>query len=191
MSNDLTLKQEKFVQELIKGKSQREAYKKAYNAKNMKDTTIDVKASQLLKTDKVRVRYEQLRGKVVKRAEEKAIITAEEVLRGIANIAKDDIKNYLSFKTVQTIVKHDEDGEPIIDYGIVVDIKNSEDIDTSNISEISMDSKGTFKFKRYDKDKAWYKLADIMGLDKATQDKQKLAEERFKHDKENDSKKYW
>ena len=191
MANSLTAKQEKFVQELIKGKSQREAYKKAYDAKNMKDTTIDVKASQLFKTDKVRVRYEQLRGKVVKRAEEKAIITAEEVLRGIAGIARDDIKNYLSFKTVKTVVEHDEDGEPVIDYGIVVDIKDSDDIDTSNISEVSIDSKGTFKFKTYCKDKALYKLADIMGLDKGQQDKQKLAEERFKHDVDIDSKKYW
>ena len=37
----LTAKQEKFVQELIKGKSQREAYKEAFNCKNMKDETID------------------------------------------------------------------------------------------------------------------------------------------------------
>ena len=187
----LTQKQEKFVQELIKGKSQREAYKKAYDAKNMKDTTIDSHACRLFKNDKVKARYNELRGKVVKRAEEKAIITAEEVLRGIADIAKDDIKNYLSFKTVKTIVEHDEDGEPVIDYRIIVDIKDSDDIDTSNISEVSIDSKGTFKFKRYDKDKALYKLADIMGLDEMAQKKQKLAEDRFEHEKDIDGKKYW
>ena len=32
----LTPKQEKFVQNLIKGMSQREAYKKSYDTKNMK-----------------------------------------------------------------------------------------------------------------------------------------------------------
>jgi len=42
----LTAKQEKFVQELIKGKSQREAYKAAYNAKNMSENSIDVEASK-------------------------------------------------------------------------------------------------------------------------------------------------
>jgi phage terminase small subunit len=187
----LTQKQEKFVQELIKGKSQREAYKKAYNAKNMSDSSIDVNASKLLKNTKVALRYNELRTKVVKRAEEKAIITAEEVLKGIANIARDDIKNYLSFKTVKTVVEHDEDGEPIIDYRTVVTLEDSDDIDTSNISEVSIDSKGTFKFKRYDKDKALYKLADIMGLDEMAKKKQKLAVDRFEHEKEIDSKKYW
>lgn len=187
----LTQKQEKFVQELIKGKSQRVAYKKAYNAKNMKDTTIDSHACRLLKNDKVKARYDELRGKVVKRAEEKAIITAEEVLRGIASIAKDDIKNYLSFKTVKKVVGYDEDGEPVIDYGIAVEIKDSDDIDTSNISEVSIDSKGAFKFKRYDKDKALYKLADIMGLDEMAKKKQKLAEDRFEEEKKINSKKYW
>ena len=45
MSN-LTPKQEAFVQALIAGKSQREAYKEAYNAANMKDETIDVRACE-------------------------------------------------------------------------------------------------------------------------------------------------
>ena len=187
----LTQKQEKFVQELIKGKSQREAYKRAYNAKNMKDTTIDSHACRLLKNDKVKARYNELRGKVVKRAEEKAIITAEEVLRGIADIAKDDIGNYLEYKTIKTLVGYDDEGEPVLGYRTVVDLKDSKDIDTSNISEVSIDSKGTFKFKRYDKDKALYKLADIMGLDEMAQKKQKLAEDRFEHEKEIDGKKYW
>ncbi len=188
----LTAKQEKFVQELIKGKTQREAYKIAYpTSKKWKDNIVDVKASELLKNGKVKVRYDELHGKVLKRAEEKAIITAEEVLRGIASIAKDDIKNYLSFKTIKKVVEYDEDGEPVIDYGIAVEIKDSDDIDTSNISEISIDSKGTFKFKRYCKDKALYKLADIMGLDEMAQKKQKLAEDRFKHEKDIDGRKYW
>ena len=187
----LTQKQERFVQELIKGKSQREAYKRAYNAKNMSDNSIDVNASKLLKNTKVALRYNELRTKVVKRAEEKAIITAEEVIRGIANIAKDDIGNYLEYKTVKTLVGYDDEGEPLLEYRTVVDLKDSKDIDTSNISEVSIDSKGTFKFKRYDKDKALYKLADIMGLDEMAQKKQKLAEDRFEHEKDIDGKKYW
>jgi len=57
----LTQKQEKFVQELIKGKSQREAYKAAYNASRMKDKTIDNVASRLFKKDEIRARYEELK----------------------------------------------------------------------------------------------------------------------------------
>lgn len=178
MPNNLTPKQEKFVQELVKGKSQREAYKKAYNASKMADSVIDVKASELFKNGKVAVRFNELRGKVVKRAEEKAIITAEEVIREIASIAKDDISNYLEFYT-------DYDGD------IKVNVKDSREIDTKNISEVTLGKDGQFKFKTYCRDTALYKLAEIMGLNEATKAKQKLAEDRFKHDREIDSKKYW
>jgi len=187
----LTAKQEKFVQELIKGKSQREAYKAAYNAKNMSENSIDVEASKLLKNPKVAQRFEELRSKVIKRTEEKAIITAEEIIKEIADIARDDIKNYLSFKTVKTVVDYDNDGKPIIDYTTVVEMKDSDNIDTKNIKEINVGKDGSFKFKTYCRDTALYKLAEIFGLNKIQQDKQKLAEERFKHEKEIDSKKYW
>lgn len=57
----LTAKQEKYVQELIKGKSQREAYRIAYpNSVNWKDANVDSKASNLLKNDKVKARYNEL-----------------------------------------------------------------------------------------------------------------------------------
>ena len=56
----LTTKQEIFVQRLIEGYSQREAYKFAYNAENMKDETIDARASKLLKEYKVSTRYDEL-----------------------------------------------------------------------------------------------------------------------------------
>ena len=52
-------------------------------------------------------------------------------------------------------------------------MKDSDAIDTKNIAEVSIDSKGIFKFKRYDKDKALYKLVDIMGLDEMAKKKQK------------------
>lgn len=191
MAKGLTVKQEKFVQELIKGKSQREAYKAAYNAKNMADNTIDVKASQLLKKDKVRARYEQLRGKVIKRTEEKAIITAEEIIKEITSIAKDDISNYLDFRTEKVFIGYDKDGKPVSDYRPIVDMKDSRTIDTKNVSQVSLGANGSFKFKMYNRDTALYKLAEIFGLNKIQQDKQKLAEERFQEEKNINSKKYW
>jgi len=186
----LTQKQEKFVQGLIKGKSQREAYKAAYNASKMADKTIDVKASELFKNGKVRVRFEHLNNKVIKRSEEKAIITAEEIIREIANIAKDDISNYLDFETKKTIVAY-EDGEPVIDYRLVVDMKDSKNIDTKNIAEVSLGKDGQFKFKLYQRDTALYKLAEIFGLNELNKAKQKLAEDRLDMDKDINSKKYW
>lgn len=56
----LTTKQEIFVQQLIAGQSQRQAYRQAYNAEKMTDKTVDEKASKLFKDGKVRARYRAL-----------------------------------------------------------------------------------------------------------------------------------
>ena len=56
----LTTKQEIFIQRLIEGDSQRQAYKFAFNCNNMKDTTIDVRACELFKDSKIQVRYQEL-----------------------------------------------------------------------------------------------------------------------------------
>lgn len=88
----LTAKQEKFVQALISGKSQRVAYKEAYNAANMKDEVIDVRASELLKKSKVKVRYEEL----LEEHKEKALYTREEMVNDLIWVkekAKEDINN--------------------------------------------------------------------------------------------------
>lgn len=183
MATGLTPKQEKFVQELIKGKSQREAYKSAYDVKKMSDGAVDREACLLLKSPKVTQRFEELRGKAVKRTESKAIITREEIIKGIASIANDDISNYLDFRTEKTLVGYDKDTKmAIVDYAPVVELKDSTTIDTKNIKEISVGRNGV-KVKRYDRDTALYKLADLMGLDEQAQKRQKLAEDKFAEEK--------
>lgn len=88
MAERLTLKEEKYVQGVaIKGLSQREAFKAAYDCKNMKDETIDKRASELLKKGKVRGRYDELMAKVIGRSEEKALLTAEKTFARIAELA--------------------------------------------------------------------------------------------------------
>ena len=91
----LTAKQEKFVKNLIKGMSQREAYKNSYNAKNMKDKTIDNKASKLFKKDEVRARYEKLQEK----AEDKAIMSAIERKKWLTQIINGEIKEDVPLMT--------------------------------------------------------------------------------------------
>ena len=56
----LTIKQEMFVQGVVAGLSQRQAYRQAYNAEKMTDKTVDEKASKLFKDGKVRARYRAL-----------------------------------------------------------------------------------------------------------------------------------
>lgn len=80
----LTAKQEKFVQNLVKGMSQREAYKNSYNASNMKDATIDSNACRLFADSKIIARYEQL----VNATAKKTIISVQERMELLTKIAK-------------------------------------------------------------------------------------------------------
>lgn len=75
----LTPKQEKFVQGIASGLSQREAYKQAYNTSRMKDEVIDVKASELFNSGKVMVRYSALIGE----HKEKALWTREKSINDL------------------------------------------------------------------------------------------------------------
>ncbi|WKY44174.1 hypothetical protein Q5O14_16340 [Eubacteriaceae bacterium ES2] len=70
-------------------------------------------------------------------------------------------------------------------------MKDSKNINTKNIAEVSLSQNGELKFKRYPRDKALYKLAEMMGIDEVSKAKQKLAEEKFEHEKNMDSKKDW
>ena len=57
---NLTPKQEKFIQNIVSGMSQRQAYKDAYNAENMTDESIDVEACKLFNDTKISLRYQEL-----------------------------------------------------------------------------------------------------------------------------------
>ena len=57
----LTPKQEKFVQGIIEGMSQADAYRSAYSTKNMSDKTIWENASRLMADSKVNARVKELR----------------------------------------------------------------------------------------------------------------------------------
>ena len=191
MSEKLTQRQEKYICELIKGKSQREAYKAAFLCGKQSDKTIDEKACRLLKVPKVRARYDELRGKVERKAEEKAVMSAVEVLREIESIAKGDISDYLDFRTEKTVVGHDEDGAPIFGYAPIVDVKDSRTVDTKNVQEVSLGANGSFKFKMYSREAALYKLLDLYGVKAVEKAKLQLMKERLELDKDTAGKKYW
>lgn len=77
-------RQEKYVLNLIKGLSQRKAYRAAFPAsKKWKDSTVDSKASALL-TGKVLERYVELQ----KRQEEEALLTRQEKRQILAQVAR-------------------------------------------------------------------------------------------------------
>ena len=161
----LTEKQEKFIQELVKGKSQREAYRIAYpKSVDWKDETVDQNASKLMRHTKVLPRYNELKGRLVKEAEDECIVTAKEVLRELKRIGFADIKDYLSYKTAKTVVDRDpQTGEPVIDYQQIIDVLDSDQVDGRVIQEVSI-KRGTFTFKMYDKMAALDKLGKTLGM---------------------------
>ena len=65
----LTPKQEKFIQELLKGNSASDSYRRAYNAKGMKASAIHTEASKLKSSPKLTLRYKSL----LRRKEEYAL----------------------------------------------------------------------------------------------------------------------
>ena len=87
----LTTKQEIFVQRLIEGNSQREAYKFAYDAENMKDETIDIEASKLFNNPKISLRYQELLDEYKEQAKWTRA-KAEEKLMWLLDKSQEDIE---------------------------------------------------------------------------------------------------
>lgn len=80
----LTPKQERFIQNIVSGMSQRQAYKEAYNAENMTDESIDVEACKLFNDTKVAQRYHEL----MEELKDKAIMTATERMIWLTEVVK-------------------------------------------------------------------------------------------------------
>ena len=96
----LNAKQERFIQNIVKGMSQREAYKDAYKAK-YKDEVIDVRACELFNSSKVQVRYKEL----INQLEDKSIMSAKERMKWLTDVINGDI---LEDVPVMTDIKEDK-----------------------------------------------------------------------------------
>ena len=80
----LTPKQEKFVQGIIEGKSQADAYRSAYNTKNMTDKTIREEASRLMSDPNVSTTVKELRNQV----KASTIMSAQERMEWLTDLIK-------------------------------------------------------------------------------------------------------
>ena len=85
----LTAKQEKFCQNIVKGMSQSDAYREAYNTGKGKDKTVWENASRLMNDSKVTARIEELKQKTT--AEIK--YTVEDSFRKLSEIQDLALKN--------------------------------------------------------------------------------------------------
>lgn len=84
----MTSKQERFCQEIVKGKTQSDAYRVAFKPKRMKATSLHVKASVLAGSDKVRLRLAELMAPI--KAETK--LTAERWQLELDRLALGDVR---------------------------------------------------------------------------------------------------
>lgn len=82
----LTAKQEKFIQGIVTGLSQREAYKAAYDVKSMSDNAIDREACLLMKNPKIAQRHKELVDEIAI----PAIMTAQERLEYLTRLIKEE-----------------------------------------------------------------------------------------------------
>lgn len=87
----LTAKQEKFIQNIVKGMSQRQAYRNAYD-NNMTDKQVDEEACKLFNSPKINQRYQEL----IKQLEEDAIMTAKERMVWLSNVINGNIKEIVA-----------------------------------------------------------------------------------------------
>ena len=143
MAEKLSPKQKRFCEEyLIDLNGTQSAIRAGYSKK----TARKIASENLTKLD-IQEEIQRLMNIRSERTE----ITTDKVLKELADIAFDDIKNYLNFKM-------NEEGQ------IDLMIKDSDTINTKNISEISLGKDGQFKFKLYCKDTALVNVGKHLGM---------------------------
>jgi Phage terminase, small subunit len=157
---ELTEKQKKFADEyLIDLNATQAAARAGYKDPNF--------GRQLLTKTNVS-EYIQKRQKDI---QVKTEITQERVLAELVKIGFANITDFLDYETVKRIVEY-KNGEPVIDWTMIVNAKNSSEVDGSAIQEVSASRDGTFKFKLYSKLDALEKITKILGFDKPNETKQ-------------------
>ncbi|MCM3294113.1 terminase small subunit [Paenibacillus sp. MER 180] len=150
----LTPKQETFVAEyLIDLNATQAAIRAGYSAR----TARKIGQENLTKPDIQKAIQEAMDARS-KRTE----ITADRVLEEYAKIGFADIKDYLSFRTEKTVVGYHE-GQPMIDYADVIEMKPSEEIDGAAVAEIRHTKEG-IAFKLHDKKGALDSIARHLGM---------------------------
>jgi phage terminase small subunit len=82
----LTAKQEKFVQNILEGMSQADAYRSAYPNQRMSDKSVWETASKLMNNPKVVSRLKELRDKLAS----ESIMTAQERMEWLTRLVRDE-----------------------------------------------------------------------------------------------------
>jgi len=151
----LTAKQKRFIDEyLIDLNATQAAIRSGYSEK-----TAEAIGFENLRKPKIEAEVRRR----MKDREKRTEVTQDRVLKELAKIAFSDIKDFLEFKTAETKIGENDDGDPIIDYQTIINLKDSADVDGSLISEVQLKD-GTLKFKLHDKMAALDKIGKHLGM---------------------------
>lgn len=147
----LTPQQEKFSQEVARGKSLADAYRESYKAGKMKPAALHVAASQLANDHKVSIRIKALQAA----AADLAVLDSAEIMREIRRVSLSDIAGIMH-----------QDGK----------VKLPHELDPATraaVSGFKIDEYGRIEYKFWDKNTALTNAAKIKGLFKEDNEQQK------------------
>ena len=160
--SDLTNKQEKYVQELIKGKTQREAYKIAYPvSKKWKLSAVDTQASILISNSKVLERYNSLKEIISNKAINKAALTKEMIINELMAVG---FANGTDFINIVEKSYFDDKGKE--KFYKSVEIKPTETLSEEKKKAIAGIKQGVsgIELKTYNKTDALKLLGETLGI---------------------------
>lgn len=157
---ELTPKQQMFIEEyMVNGFNATQAAIKA----GYSEATAYSQGQRLLKN----VEIEKEIANRCKNITEEYPLLRKKILDKLQKIAFSDLKDFLNYRTVKTVVGTDKESkEPIIDYRTVIDVKDSDEVDGSILAEVHETREG-FRFKRSDPLKALELLGKYTGLETA------------------------
>jgi phage terminase small subunit len=168
-SDKLTIKQEKFAQNLFKGMSQREAYINAYNTQNMADKTIDEEACRLANDYKITARIDELTEELKYRN----MVTVEKVLSELASIGFANATDFVTVEEKEFVEGYEKNanGEedktrPIIKHYKGLNIAETANVDKGKIKALASIKQGQsgIEIKLHDKVKALELMGKTLGI---------------------------
>lgn len=163
----LSVKQENFCNFYLESGNASEAYRRAYSCLKMKPETINSKACQFLKKDKIRARVEELQSELKK----KTAITKERVLEELGKIGFSTIAHlhntWIERKEFENIT--DDQKACIKSISTKVMKRNIGTNDSPNIVDVEM-----VKIELYDKVRALEVINKMMGFERPGEMKSEL-----------------
>lgn len=144
----LTIKQESFCNNYIETGNACEAYKMSYNAKRMKNSTVNRRAQELLANGIITARI----GALQTEQKEKSDITKEKILSELGAILNANIKDYVEFD------------------GTTIKFKSFEDLSEKQLKAIESIKQGKngIELKLHGKSWTIERICKMLGYDKPT-----------------------